>query len=115
MYADHPTAFMVRVNELSFPPEPDEMAIEASAQRFLEQVTWNEDSSLESKPAEPDTITGDVLRVFIRISEKVETIEDRCRSLDNMDRASEVRARKALMAKGFINEEKVTLGKLKSI
>ena len=112
MYADHPTAFMVRVNELSFPPEPDEMAMEASAQRFLEQVTWNEDSGLESKPVEPDTMTGDVLRVFTRLAEKVETIEERSRSL-KIDRATEVRARKVLEAKGFINEENVSLGKLR--
>lgn len=113
VYADHRTPFMVRVNELTFPPKPDEMAMEASAQRFLEQVTWNEDSGLESKPVEPDAITGDVLKVFTRLAEKVETIEERCRALDNMDRAREVRARKVLEAKGFISEEKVALGKLK--
>lgn len=112
VYAEHPTPFMVRVNELSFPPEPDEMAMEASAQRFLEQVAWNEDSGLESKSVEPDKITGDVLRVFIRIAEKVETIEERSQSL-KIDRACEVRARKVLEVKGFINEEKVALGKLK--
>ena len=110
--ADHPTPFMVRVNELSFPPEPDETVLEASAQRFLEQVTWTEDSGLQSKPVEPDTITGDVLRVFTRIAERVETIDERSQALD-IDRACEVRARKVLEAKGFVTEEKVTLGKLK--
>ena len=79
----------------------------------LVKRTWNEESGLENKPVVLDTITGDVLRVFNRITEKVETIEERCQSLDNMDRACEVRARKVLEAKGFINEEKVTLGKLR--
>jgi len=75
-------------------------------------VTWTEDSGRQSKPVEPDTITGDALRVFIRIAERVETIEERSKALD-IDRASEVRARKVLEAKGFISQEKVTLGKWK--
>ncbi|MHA2314902.1 MAG: hypothetical protein ACXACF_06395 [Candidatus Hermodarchaeia archaeon] len=111
-YSGHPKPFKVRVDDFSFPPKQSEMAIEASAQRFLEQVIWNEDSSLESKSVEPDAMTGDVLRVFTRLAEKVETIEERSQSL-KIDRACEVRARKVLEAKGFINEEKVTLGKLR--
>jgi len=111
-YGGCPTPFKVRVDQFTFPPKPDEMALEKMAQDFLSQVNWNEDSGVESKPVEPDTIKGDVLRVFTRLVEKVETIEERSRSL-KIDRATEVRARKVLEAKGFINEEIVSLGKLK--
>lgn len=111
-YGDHPTPFKVRVDELSFPPKPDEMALEKIAQDFLDKVTWKEDAGLESNPVEPDTITSDVLKVFARIAEKAENIEERSQSL-NIDRACEVRARKVLEAKGFIKEEKVTLARLK--
>jgi hypothetical protein len=111
-YGGNPTPFKVRVDEFTFPPMPDEMAMEKNAQAFLDEVVWSEDSGLETKPVEPDTLTGDVLRVFIRIVEKVETIEERYQALD-ITRAREVRARKVLEAKGFISEEKVTLGKLR--
>ncbi len=111
-YGGSPTPFKVRVDELSFPPKLDEMTMENIAQDFLSQVNWNEDSGVESKPVEPDSMMGDVLRVFTSIAEKVENIEERSRSL-KIDRATEVRARKVLEAKGFINEEKVSLGKLK--
>ena len=111
-YGGSPTPFKVRVDELSFPPKLDETTMENIAQDFLKQVNWNEDRGVESKPVEPDSMTGDVLRVFTSIAEKVEIIEERSRSL-KIDRATEVRARKVLEAKGFINEEKVSLGKLK--
>jgi len=111
-YGDCPTPFMVRVDEFSFPPKPDKMAMEKNAQDFLDEVVWSEDSGLESKPVEPGTMTGDVLKVFTRLAEKVETIEERYQSL-RITRACEVRARKVLEAKGFITEEKVTAGKLK--
>jgi DNA-binding PadR family transcriptional regulator len=111
-FTGYPKPFKVRVDEFSFPPKLDEMTMEASAQHFLGQVTWNEDSGMKTEPVEPDSMTGDVLRVFTSIAEKVEIIEERCQSL-KIDRATEVRARKVLEAKGFINEEKVSLGKLK--
>ena len=56
---------------------------------------------LESRPTEPEAITGDVLKVFVRIAEKVETIEQRYQSL-KIDRSREVQARRILEAKGFI-------------
>jgi hypothetical protein len=111
-YGGSPTPFKVRVDELLFPPKLDETAMEKKAQDFLDEVTWNEDTGLESKPVEPNTMTGDVLRVFIRIAEKVETIDERSRSL-KIDRATDVRSRKVLEAKAFIYEDKISLARLK--
>ena len=108
MYADHPTPFMVRVNEISFPPTPDEMDLEKNAQDFLAQVTWREESGPANAPADRDAVTGDVLRVFTRIAGKAESIEDRFRAL-RMDRGRECRARAVLEAKGWVIQEETTL------
>jgi len=109
-YGGHPKPFKVKVDEFSFPPKPDDEILERNAQAFLEEVAWNEDSMLAGGPVEsPEAITGDVLRVFVRIGEKVEIIDDRCQSL-NISRATDVRARAVLEAKGYIAEENQTLG-----
>jgi len=112
--ADHPTPFMVRVNEFSFPEKPEDMDLEKMAQDFLSQVTWSEDSCQESGPADPEAVKGDALKVFIRIAERAETIEERCEAT-RMERAREVRARRVLEAKGYIAEEEITLGNKKKI
>lgn len=108
-YGDYPAPFKIRVDELSFPPPPDEAALEEAAREFLAQVAWTEDA--EVHPPEPDlAITGDALKVFIRTAENsAELITERCDALE-MDRAQEVRARKHLEAKGFITAVEQTLG-----
>jgi hypothetical protein len=39
-YGDYPAPFKVRVDELSFPPPPDNSELELVAQAFLDQTTW---------------------------------------------------------------------------
>ena len=113
--SDHPTPFMVRVNEFSFPEKPDDTYLEKIAQDFLsQQVTWTEDSCQAGGPADPEAVKGDALKVFIRIAERAETIEERCEAI-RMDRAREVRARRVLEAKGYIAEEEVTIGNKKKL
>jgi len=113
-YSGHPTPFLVKVQELSFPPKPDEMCLEKIAQDFLSEVTWSEYSGEMSESTSPEPTAGDTLKVFIRVAEAVETIKERCEAL-RMDRGCEGRARRALEAKGYIAEEDTTLGSRKKI
>ena len=108
-YGGNPTPFLVKVKELWFPPKPDEMSLEKNAQDFLAEVTWSEDSGQMSEPTDPQAVAGDALKVFIRIAEKAETIDERCEAL-RMDRTRETRARKVLIAKGYIAEDETTFG-----
>lgn len=108
-YAGYPKPFLVRVDEISFPPKPSELHLERAAQYFLAQVNWSEDSGEMSRATNQEVIQGDSLKVFIRIAEVAETIEDRCQALQ-MDRAREVRARRILEAKGYTAEDEITLG-----
>lgn len=108
-YGGNPTPFLVKVKELCFPAKPDEMILEKNAQDFLSQVSWTEDSGPAAQPSDSQAIAGDVLKVFIRIGEKVEIIDQRCEAL-RMDRSRETRARKVLIAKGYIAEDQMTFG-----
>ena len=111
---DPPYPFLVKVDELSFAPKPDESFLEKYAQEFLGQVSWTEDKGREDEPAPREAITGDALKVFLRITETAETIEDRFEAL-RMDRARETRARRVLEAKGYIIPEEITVGNKKII
>ena len=113
-YAGYPTPFVVRVNELSFPTKPPELLLEKNAQDFLAQVTWTEDSGLTIEVTDSQAVSGDALRVFARIAEKVETIDERCLST-KMDRSRESRARKILIAKGYIAEDEITFANKRKI
>lgn len=109
-YGDHPTPFKVRVDELSFPPPPAEATLEEAAQAFLASVRWAEEAAVH-EPPEDLPITGDALKLFMRLAEHSdETTSERCDAL-GMDRAQEVRARKVLDAKGFAAALEQTLGK----
>jgi len=109
-YGDYPAPFKVRVDELSFPPPPEEAALEAAAQAFLAETTWTEEKAVHA-PAPELALTGDALKVFMRLAEhSEEPIPARCDAL-GMDRAQEVRARKVLEAKGFVAALEQTLGK----
>jgi len=114
-YSGNPTPFKVRVDEFSFPKKLDVKTIEANAQKFLAGLTWSGDTMLEGKPAAPvEAITGDCLKVLTRIAEVAETINQRYEAL-GMDRAQEVRARRRLEAKGYIEAEQITVGNKKII
>jgi len=109
-YGDYPAPFKVRVDELSFPPPPEEAALEAAAQAFLAETAWTEEKAVHA-PAPEMAVTGDALKVFLRLAEHSdELIPERCDAL-GMDRAREVRARKVLEAKGFVAALEQTLGK----
>jgi len=109
-YGDYPAPFKVRVDELSFPPPPEDSVLEVLAQAFLDQTTWTESEAVHA-PAPELAITGDSLKVFMRLAEHSdELIPDRCDAL-GMDRAREVRGRKVLEAKGFVAALEQTLGK----
>lgn len=108
-YGGYPTPFKVRIDDFSFPPKQDEIVLERNAQAFLSQVYWYEDSGLEGSVELPEIITGDTLKVFIRIAEVAETVAERCDGL-KMDRGSEVQARKVLEAKGYIVQEEIIVG-----
>ena len=108
-YGDYPAPFKVRVDELSFPPPPDNSELELVAQAFLDQTTWTEDGAVHA-PVPELAITGDALKVFLRLAEHpTELIPQRCDAL-GMDRAQEVRARKILESKGFVAPLEQTLG-----
>ena len=116
-YAGHPSPFLVRVDELSFPPRPDEAALDQAAQTFLSQAKWSEDTlaaapqAAEVAPAMPsDALTGDELKVFLRIAEHAELIPERCDALE-MDRGQELQARKRLTAKGLVAQLETMVGK----
>jgi DNA-binding PadR family transcriptional regulator len=108
-YGGYPTPFKVRIDDFSFPPKQDEIVLERNAHAFLSQVYWYEDSGLEGSVELPEIITGDTLKVFIRIAEVAETVAERCDGLQ-MDRGSEVQARRVLEAKGYIVQEEIIVG-----
>jgi hypothetical protein len=108
-YIDYQMPFKVRVDEFSFPPGLDEMAMEKISQDFLSQVTWDEDSGLSSDPSDPEAVAGDALKVFMRIAEKTETIDERCKAI-SIERGLETKVRKLLEAKGYVAEGEITLG-----
>jgi len=119
-YADHPSPFWVRVDDILLPEAPDDASLKQIAQAFLSCVAWTEDSlkstdvpdsSLPSR--DPDALTSDGLRIFLRIAgHSAEPILDRCDAL-GMGRPHECRERKPLEAKGIIEEIDITLGKAK--
>ncbi|MGB2754289.1 MAG: hypothetical protein WBD75_08070 [Phycisphaerae bacterium] len=109
-YGDYPAPFKVRVDELSFPPPPDDAALEESAQNFLASVRWAEEAVVH-EPSKALSLSGDALKVFMRLAEHPdELIPERCDAL-GMDRAREVRARKIVESKGFAVALEETLGK----
>jgi len=109
-YGDHPAPFKVRVDELSFPKPPDGAELELLAQDFLAGVRWAEEAAVH-EPSESFSLSGDALKVLMRLAEHSdELISERCDALD-MERAREVRGRKILEAKGFAVALEQTLGK----
>ncbi len=108
-YSDYPFSFKVQVHDFSFTPRLDEPALEKNAQDFLSQVTWTENNELAGDLTDLEAITGDALKVFMRIAEKPETVYERCEAL-MMNIIHESRARKALIAKGWIDRDEVTIG-----
>jgi len=110
-YAGYPTPFLVRVNQFTFPAKPDELSLERNAQDFLAQVTWTEDGGKSFEVSDEHIVVGDVLRVFDRICREVETIEERCLALQ-MTRSRDNKARDVLKAKGYIEVDKVAIGKM---
>jgi hypothetical protein len=117
----HPPPFEIVVPEMSFPPPPGEEEMRRRTEEALSGVRWVEyvppaeaaalrGASRNGTHAGPHDLLGDEVKVMVRICEyPAELIEERCDAL-KMDRAREFRARKSLVAKGFLTETEETLG-----
>ena len=113
-YQLHPTPFMIKVPEMSFPGRPQDSDLRTRADNLVAGIPWREYAAAAGQPTmaalAPGDLAGDALQVMVRICEQpAEPIEQRCEAL-RMDRAREFRARGELDGGGLIEQADPTIG-----